>query len=188
MRAETRAPGHGLSAPLPGLPGGASASATKSSAAGPRPGAGGAAGKEASPTCPEPPRGLRPQGRRQRWGASGRHRAPRRRPSDPRLFPNGTRTTPASCTRAAAELGSSLSRRPLAPTWASASAPPGTRSPEMGQKREGLRGRCPSSSSFPQKGLFRCRGPSRGGWDWAPGVRCCPPTSCRVNPSTEFPH
>ena len=48
MWAELRAPGYGLSAPLPGLPGGASAAGMRSSTAGTRPGAGGEAGKAAN--------------------------------------------------------------------------------------------------------------------------------------------
>ena len=190
MRVELRAPDHGLSAPRPGLPGGASAAGTRSSAAGP--GRELEERRERRPTpCPEPPRDLRPQGTRQRWGAGGRHRAPRRKPSGPRLVPHGTRTAPASCTRATAGLGASSSRWPLAPP-----GPPPPLLRELGALRwtRGERGSgtavpaAPPSPRVVTSGA-RVRPGADGGW--APGVRCCSPTSCRVNPSppkTQFPH
>ena len=114
MWAELRAPGHGLSALRPGLPGGASAAGIRSSTAGTRPGAGGEAGKAAnslSRAVQRPP----PTGNAAEVGSW--RAAPRslQKAFRAQAHPPGDQNRPASCTRAAAGLGVSFSRWPLAP-------------------------------------------------------------------------
>ena len=152
--------GHGLSAPRPGLPGGASAAATRGSAAGARPGAGREEGKATnslSRAAQRPP----PTGNAAEVGSW--RAAPRslQKAFRPQARPPGDQNLPGFLHSGRCWAGRLFLLLATCSPRASASAPAGTQNPEMDQRREGFRGRCPSSSSFPQSGLFRDSGLSR---------------------------